>query len=129
MLYCSVIVWMLTPGSNGPAPLNKMAGMENNKHLESLTLKTKRKHYYLKLMLRIISVPPATTELDKNSREKSTSCTNLAAIWKLFNKSQRGLPLKTKDTQNYDNSILCLIESLYMQHCSLRGCVCPLTPA
>ena len=36
-------------------------------------------------------------------------------LWK------QGLPLETKNTQNHENWRLCLIESLHMQHCSLRG--------
>ena len=35
-----------------------------------------------------------------------------------YNKSQKGLPLETKNTQNYENRRLGLIESLHMQHCS-----------
>ena len=38
------------------------------------------------------------------------------------NKSKKGLPLETKNTQDYENRRLGLIESLHMQHCSLRGC-------
>ena len=33
------------------------------------------------------------------------------------NKSQKGLPLETKNTQNHENRRVCLIESLHMQHC------------
>ena len=33
----------------------------------------------------------------------------------------KGLPLETKNTPNNENQRLGLIESLYMQHCSLRG--------
>ena len=39
------------------------------------------------------------------------------------------LPLETKNTQNLENRRLGLIESLHMQHCSLRGCIRPLAPA
>ena len=42
---------------------------------------------------------------------------------------QTGLPLETKNTQNHENRRLGLIESLHMQHCSLRGCVRPPAPA
>ena len=45
------------------------------------------------------------------------------------NKSQKGQPLETEDTQNHENRGLRLIESLHMQHCSLRGCIRPLVPA
>ena len=42
------------------------------------------------------------------------------------NKSKKGLPLEeTKNTQNHENRRLGLIESLHMQHCGLRGCICP----
>ena len=41
------------------------------------------------------------------------------------NKSQKGLPLETKNTQNHENRRLGLIESLHMQHCSMRGCIRP----
>ena len=34
-----------------------------------------------------------------------------------------------KNTQNHENRRLGLIESLHMQHCSLRGCIRPLAPA
>ena len=37
----------------------------------------------------------------------------------IINKSQKGLPLETKNTQNYKNGRLSFLESLYMQHCSL----------
>ena len=40
-----------------------------------------------------------------------------------FYKSQKGLPLETKNTQNHENRRLGLIESLHMRHCSLRGCM------
>ena len=40
-----------------------------------------------------------------------------------WNKSQKGLPLERKNTQNHVNRRLGLIESLHMQHCSLRGCI------
>ena len=36
-----------------------------------------------------------------------------------INKSQKGLLLETKNTQNHENRRLGLIESLYMQHCRL----------
>ena len=39
------------------------------------------------------------------------------------NKSQKGLPLETKNTQYHENRRLGLIESLHMQHCSLLGCI------
>ena len=42
-----------------------------------------------------------------------------------MNKSKKGLPLETKNTQNYENQRLCLTESLHNQHCSLRGCIRP----
>ena len=35
------------------------------------------------------------------------------------NKSQRGLPLETKNTQNHENRRLGLIESLHIEHYSL----------
>ena len=38
-----------------------------------------------------------------------------------YNKSKKGLPLETKSTQNHENWRLGLVESLHMQHCSLRG--------
>ena len=41
-----------------------------------------------------------------------------------LNKSQKGLPLETKNTQNHENRRLGLIESLHMQHYSLRGICC-----
>ena len=40
-------------------------------------------------------------------------------------KVKKGLPLETKNTQNHENQRLGLIESLHMQHCSLRGCIRP----
>ena len=40
------------------------------------------------------------------------------------NKSQKGLPLETKNTHNHENRRLGLIESLHMQHSSLRGYIC-----
>ena len=45
------------------------------------------------------------------------------------NKSQKGLSLETKNTQNHENRRLGLIESLHMPHCSTRGCIRPLPPA
>ena len=39
------------------------------------------------------------------------------------NKSQKGLPLETKNTHNHENRRLGLIESLHMQHCSLQICI------
>ena len=39
------------------------------------------------------------------------------------NHENRRLPLETKNTQNHDNRRLGLIESLHMQHCSLRGSI------
>ena len=45
-----------------------------------------------------------------------------------LHKSQKGLPLETKNTQNRENRRLGLIESLHMQHCSLWGCIRPLAP-
>ena len=42
------------------------------------------------------------------------------------NKSQNGLPLETKNTQNHENRRLGLIEKLHLQHCSLRGYIRPL---
>ena len=47
----------------------------------------------------------------------------------LENKSKKGLPLETQNTQNHENWRLGLIESLHMQRCSLRGCIRPLVPA
>ena len=47
----------------------------------------------------------------------------------IYNKSQKGLPLETKNTQNDENRRLGLIESHHMQLCSLRGCICPLAEA
>ena len=44
-------------------------------------------------------------------------------------KSQKRLPLETKNTQNHENRRLGLIESLHVQPCSLRGCIHPLAPA
>ena len=41
---------------------------------------------------------------------------------------KKGLPLEKKNTQNHENRRLGLIESLHMQHCSLRGCIRPLAP-
>ena len=46
-----------------------------------------------------------------------------------LNKSQKGLPLETKNTQNHENRRPGLIESSHMQHCSLRGCIRPRAPA
>ena len=43
--------------------------------------------------------------------------------------SKKGLHLETKNTQNHENRRLGLIESLHMQHCSLRGSNAPLAPA
>ena len=40
-------------------------------------------------------------------------------------KVKKGLSLETKNTQNYENRRLGLIESLQMQHCGLRGCISP----
>ena len=45
------------------------------------------------------------------------------------NKSKKGLPLETKNTQNHENRKLGLTESLHMQHCSLPGCKRPLGSA
>ena len=54
-------------------------------------------------------------------------------LWNIFsvkrlqtelNKSKKILPLETMNTQNHENLILGLIESLHKQHCSLRGCIC-----
>ena len=39
------------------------------------------------------------------------------------------LPLETKNTQNHENQTLDLIESLHMQHCSVRGRIRPLAQA
>ena len=36
--------------------------------------------------------------------------------------------LKQKHTENHENRRLVLTESLYKQHSSLRGCICPLAP-
>ena len=47
---------------------------------------------------------------------------------RMYYKSQKGLPLETKNTQNHENRKRALIESLHMQHCSLRGYICPLAP-
>ena len=44
------------------------------------------------------------------------------------NKSKKGLSSETKHTQNHENRRLGLIESLHMQHCSLRGCIRPPLP-
>ena len=46
-----------------------------------------------------------------------------------MNKNQKGLPLETKNIQNHGYRRLGLIESLHMQHCSLRGSIFPLAPA
>ena len=46
-----------------------------------------------------------------------------------FNKTQKVLPLETKNTQNHENRRLGLTESLHMQHYSLRGCIRPLALA
>ena len=46
----------------------------------------------------------------------------------MANKSEKGLPLEPKNIQNHENQRLSLIESLHMQHCSLRGCIRPLHP-
>ena len=43
----------------------------------------------------------------------------------MLNKSKKGLPLETKNTQNQENRRLGLIEPLHMQHYSLRGCIRP----
>ena len=43
-----------------------------------------------------------------------------------FIKSQKGLPLEKKNTQNHEYRRLGLIESFQMQHCSMRGCIRPL---
>ena len=40
-------------------------------------------------------------------------------------KSKKRLPLETKNTQSHENRRLGLIESLHMQHCSLRDCIRP----
>ena len=45
------------------------------------------------------------------------------------NKSHKGLPLETKNTQNHENRRLGWIESLHIQHCSMRGCIRPPVPA
>ena len=44
-----------------------------------------------------------------------------ARVGNTFNKSQNGLPLETKNTQNHENRRLGLTESLHSQHWSLRG--------
>ena len=41
----------------------------------------------------------------------------------LIYKSQKGLLLETKNTQNHENLRLGLIESIRIQHCRLRGCI------
>ena len=46
-----------------------------------------------------------------------------------FHKSQKGLPLETKNAHNHENRRLGLIESLHMQLSNLRGWICPLAPA
>ena len=46
-----------------------------------------------------------------------------------FNKSQKGLPLEIKKTQNHENRRLGLTESLHTQQCSLYGCIRPVAPA
>ena len=46
----------------------------------------------------------------------------------IWNKSQKGLPLGTKNTQNHENQRLGLIESLHMQHYILRCCIRPPPP-
>ena len=40
-----------------------------------------------------------------------------------YNKSRKGFPLETKNTQNHEIRRLGLIESLHTQHCSLWGCI------
>ena len=46
-----------------------------------------------------------------------------------WHKSQKGLPLEAKNTQKHENRRLGLIESLHMQHHSLRVCIYPLVLA
>ena len=41
------------------------------------------------------------------------------------NRNQKGLPLETKSAQNLTNRRLELIESLHIQHCSLRAAYAP----
>ena len=43
--------------------------------------------------------------------------------------SEKGLPLGIKKAQNHENRRLGLIESLHMQHGSLRSCRRPIAPA
>ena len=54
-------------------------------------------------------------------------------MWKIIfqntNKSKKGLPVETKNTEKHENRRLDLIEFLHMQRCSLRGCKRPLAPA
>ena len=45
------------------------------------------------------------------------------------NRSKQGLPLEPKNTQNHESRRFGLIESLHMQHCSLRGCIRSLASA
>ena len=40
----------------------------------------------------------------------------------------KGLPLETKNRENHENRSLGLIESLHLQHSSLRGCIRALAP-
>ena len=59
------------------------------------------------------------TTHSKQENYKDTHCKKKND--KKENKSQKGLPLETKNTQNHENRRLGLTESIYMQHCSLRG--------
>ena len=52
---------------------------------------------------------------------------NTKSILLKLNKRQKGLHLETKNTENHENRRLGLIESLHLQHCSLRGCILPLS--
>ena len=44
------------------------------------------------------------------------------------NKSEKGLPLETKNTQYHESRRLGLTESFHVQHCNLRGYIRPLVP-
>ena len=46
-------------------------------------------------------------------------------LHEMSNISQNGMPFETNNTRDHEIQRLGLIESLHMQHCSLRGCIRP----
>ena len=59
--------------------------------------------------------------VEREKLKKTEDCGKLKSSRLSYDKSQKGLPLETKNTQNHENRRLGLIEFLHMQHCSLRS--------